>query len=265
MSEETPLEQASGALPSSETTPPFPSGLDPSTARRQAALSLVMFYGIVYGSPLLLGGAPHRGITPLLSALLVGTAMLLAVLLCIRRDASWQASLALRPQPFGRTVGWSLLGFLGIYAANLVLTLAYVATRDDVQAVASQRLDWLGILADLPVGTILPLALFAGFWEETVFRGFLLGRLRAAIPAAEDRGSRLRRDVLAAGLTALLFGLGHGYQGPLGIVQTTLAGAGMGALVLRRGSLWPAIGAHLTVDLFGLLAIQALKSFLKAP
>lgn len=262
---ETSLGHASGDMPGSEASPPFPSGLGPAAARRQAALLLVLFYGIVYGSPLLLDGAPHRGITPMLSAFVVGTAMLLAMLLYIRRDASWQESLALRSQPFGRTVGWSLLGFLGIYAVNLVLTLTYVAARGDVQAVAAQRLGWLGILADLPIGTILPLALFAGFWEETVFRGFFLGRLRAAIPAAQERGARLRRDALATLLTALFFGLGHGYQGPLGVLQTTLAGVTMGALVLWRQSLWPAIGAHLTVDLFGLLAIQALKTFLKAP
>ncbi len=211
------------------------------------------------------GGVPLRGLAPLLSALFVGTAMLLAVLCCVHRDASWRESLALQPQPLGRTVGWSLLGFLAIYAANLVLTLAYVLTRGDVQAVATERLSWLGLLADLPIGTILPLALFAGCWEETVFRGFLLGRLRAAIPAAQVRSARRRRDALTVGLTALLFGLGHGYQGALGILQTTLAGAVMGALVLWRGSLWPAMGAHLTVDLFGLLALQALKTFLKAP
>jgi uncharacterized protein len=265
MNAEPHPDDASGDVPRNEMPPPFPSGLDPAAARRQAALLLVLFYGIVYGSPLLLGDAPHRGITPLLSALLVGTAMLLAVLFCLRRDASWRESLALRPQPFGRTVGWSLVGFFGIYVVNLVLTLAYVLTRGDVQAVATQRLGWLGILADLPIGTILPLALFAGFWEETVFRGFLLGRLRAAIPAAQNPGARLRRDATAVGLIAICFGLGHGYQGLLGILQTSLAGAAMGALVLWRGSLWPAIGAHLTVDLFGLLAIQALKSFLKAP
>lgn len=259
------MEHASGAMPSSETSPPFPSGLDPGAARRQAAVLLALFYGIVYGSPLLFDGVPHRVIAPMLSALLIGTAMLLAVLFCLRRDPSWRDSLALGPQPLGRTLGWSLLGFFGAYAVNLVLTLAYVATLGDIEAVASRRLSWLGILADLPIEMILPLALFAGVWEETVFRGFLLGRLRAAMPVADNTRAHVRRDVAAVLLTALLFGLGHGYQGLLGVLQTTLAGGVMGALVLWRGSLWPAIGAHLTIDLFGLLAIQALKTVLKAP
>jgi len=263
MSAEMPQEQAAKATPGGEARPPFPSGLNPSGARRQAVVVLVLFYGIVFGSQLLPGGPSPRGIAPMLSALIVGMAMLVAVLCCMRRDASWRASLALHPQSFGRTAGWSLLGLLGIYAANLALTLTYVAIRGDVQAVASQRLGWLGMLADLPIEAILPLALFAGFWEEIVFRGFLLGRLRAAIPSALERGARRRRDALAALLTAISFGLGHGYQGLLGILQTTLAGTVMGALVLWRGSLWPAIGAHLAIDLFGLVALQLLKAFFK--
>ncbi len=266
MSGETGPGEADRGASGAGESPPFPSVLAPRDAGRQAALLLALFYGVVYGGPLLVGGIARRGgLAPLLSALLVGTVMLAAVLFHVRRDASWRESLALRPQPLGSAVGWSLLGFLAIYAANLLLTLVYLISRGDVQAVAGERLGWLGMLADVPVATILPLALFAGFWEETVFRGFLLGRLRAALPASPDRAAQIRCDAAAVGLTAVLFGLGHGYQGALGMLQTSLAGAAMGALVLWRGSLWPAIGAHLTVDLFGLLAIQALKTFLKTP
>jgi membrane protease YdiL (CAAX protease family) len=244
-------------------SPPFPAGLDPAAARRQAAALLGLFYGIVYGVPLLLGGMSSRGTTSALSALIVGTAMLLAALRCLRRDADWRDSLALRPLPFGRAARWSLFGFLGIYAANLALTLTYVAARGDVQALAARRLNWLGALAEVPLELIAPLVLFIGLWEETVFRGFLLGRLRAAIPAPPDPASRRRRDGFAAALTALCFGLGHGYQGLLGVLQTTLAGAVLGGLVLWKKSLWPAIGAHLLIDLFGLLAIRALTTLLR--
>jgi len=42
------------------------------------------------------------------------------------------------------------------------------------------------------------------------------------------------------------------------IVQTTTAGVVLGAVTVWRGSLWPAIGAHLAIDTFGLLVIKAL-------
>jgi membrane protease YdiL (CAAX protease family) len=226
MSGETGPGEADRGASAAGASPPFPSALESCAAGRQAAFLLALFYGVVYGGPLLVGGVGRRGgIVTVLSSLFVGTVMLLAALFAVRRDVSWRESLALRPQPLGSVVGWSLLGFLGIYAANLLLTLAYVLGRGDVQAVAEQRMGWLGMLADVPVATILPLALFAGFWEEIVFRGFLLGRLRAALPAGPRRPACLRRDVLSVGLTALLFGLGHGYQGALGMLQTSLAGA----------------------------------------
>jgi len=253
-------------MPLPDPAPPFPAGLPPRRAAWQAAALLALFYGIVYGAPLLLRGLPlPSAIPPPASALLIGAAMLLATAACLRRDGSWRESLGLRPEPLGRAAGWSLLGFVGTYAANLLLISLYLAARGDLEAVASHRLRWLGVLAELPVEAILPLALFAGLWEETVFRGFLLGRVRATLPAAESRGARLGRDGLAVAITAAAFGLGHGYQGLLGMLQTALAGLILGVLVVRRGSLWPAVGAHLGIDLFGLLALQALRGSLPGP
>jgi membrane protease YdiL (CAAX protease family) len=117
---------------------------------------------------------------------------------------------------------------------------------------------WLERLAEIPTGAILPLTIFVGFWEETVFRGFVLGRLRAALPAADTPRATLLRDAVAVVLCAICFGAGHGYQGALGLMQTTIAGVVLGALTVWRGSLWPAIGAHLAIDAFGLLVIKAL-------
>ncbi|HEX7629191.1 MAG TPA: CPBP family intramembrane glutamic endopeptidase, partial [Candidatus Methylomirabilis sp.] len=100
--------------------------------------------------------------------------------------------------------------------------------------------------------------------EETVFRGFILGRLRASIPVQDTPGATLCRDALAVVITALCFGAGHGYQGGLGLLQTTVAGVGLGALVVWRKSLWPAIGAHFAIDAFGLFVLKALQSLLPA-
>jgi len=240
-------------------TPPFAAGLLPGAARRQAATLLVLFYGIVYGSTVIAIHTVERIAVLIVSTLALGTLMLLITAAFVRRDASWKDSLAFGRQEFGWVAGWSLLGFAGIYAANIVLTIAYVTTRGNLEAVAAHRASWLGVLAGLPLGSILPLAAFVGLWEETVFRGFLLGRLRAAIPVSDTPGARLRRDMLAVVVSALLFGAGHGYQGLLGLLQNTVAGLVLGALVVWRRSLWPAIGAHLALDAFSLLMLQVLK------
>ncbi|HSB81141.1 MAG TPA: CPBP family intramembrane glutamic endopeptidase [Candidatus Methylomirabilis sp.] len=241
---------------------PFPSGLAPGTARRQAGALLVLFYGLVYGGGILFGSRHDRLAAPIPSALVLGLLMLLAIGLCVRRDASWRESLGLGPQPVGSVLGWSLLGFAGTYAVNLALISVYLSLQGNLEAIAAHRATWLGKLAEVPTEAILPLAAFAAVWEETVFRGFLLGRLRAAMPVLDTKGAALRRDLLAVVLTALFFGAGHGYQGGLGLVQTTIAGVALGALAVWRNSLWPAIGAHLAIDTFGLLVLKVLKPVL---
>jgi membrane protease YdiL (CAAX protease family) len=243
---------------------PFPSGLAPSTARRQVVAMLVLFYGIAYGGGFFFGGLHDRPAVLILSAFALGTIMLLVTVLFVRHDASWRDSLGLGFQPIGSILGWSLLGFIGTYVVNIVLISVYVTAQGDLEAVAARRATWMGGLVGLPVEMILPLAAFAAIWEETVFRGFLLGRLRASIPVQDSRGAALRRDALAVVLTAIFFGAGHGYQGLLGIMQTTLAGITLGALAVWRKSVWPAIGAHLAIDAFGLVALKALRPMLDA-
>ncbi|HYL80259.1 MAG TPA: hypothetical protein VEU07_05570, partial [Candidatus Acidoferrum sp.] len=161
---------------------PFPSGLAPSAARRQAVALLALFYLLVYGGGILFGGRHDRLAAPILSALVLGLLMLLATGLFVRRDASWRESLGLGPRPVGSMLNWSLLGFAATYLVNLVLISAYLTTQGSLEAIAADRATWLGKLAEVPTEAILPLAAFAAVWEETVFRGFLLGRLRAAIP-----------------------------------------------------------------------------------
>ena len=237
-------------------TPPFPWSLPPRTARRQAVGALVLFYLLVYGTAGLVPYAPRGVAASMLSILLLGALMLLAVAVCIRRDVSWRGSLALGRQRVGSVVGWSLFGFAATYALNVCLTVGYMLSSGGLAAQAASRMPWLEHLAEIPTGAILPLTVFVGFWEETVFRGFLLGRLRAALPATDTPRGTFLRDAVAVALCGVCFGAGHGYQGALGLMQTTTAGIVLGAVTIWRGSLWPAIGAHLAIDTFGLLVIK---------
>jgi membrane protease YdiL (CAAX protease family) len=113
------------------------------------------------------------------------------------------------------------------------------------------------LLGDLPFAAIVPIALFAGFYEEVVFRGFLLDRLRIVF------GQSRRGLVLAVLVSSALFAAGHAYQGALGIIQTFAAGACFAALAAIRRSLWSSIVAHAVIDLFGLFALHYLRPFLE--
>jgi membrane protease YdiL (CAAX protease family) len=88
---------------------------------------------------------------------------------------------------------------------------------------------------------------FAALGEEVSYRGYLLNR------AAQAGGASTGAYWLAVLITAVLFGYGHYYKGPAGVVDSGMAG-----LVLARGvspgrpqSLGHHLGARF-IDTFGL-------------
>ncbi len=237
-------------------SPPFPVGLSSLRANLQALGLLVVFYGYLYGNALL-AGEDAKLANPVLSVFITGGLMLLVVALLIRRDIDWRASLGVQRRPLVETIAFGAVGLVMSYAVNIVLVLGYTAVRGSMADQAADKAKWASKLGELPLGWVLPLALFVGLWEEIVFRGFLLGRLRVAFNAGE--GSPRSRTIAAICVTGILFGAGHGYQGLLGLVQTSAVGIALGSLTVWRKSLWPAVIAHLTIDTIGLVALKVLK------
>jgi len=89
---------------------------------------------------------------------------------------------------------------------------------------------------------------FAAFGEEIGYRGYLLKR-------AADAGGRSKAAYWAGVLVvAVLFGYGHYYKGPSGVVDSGMAGLILGAAyVLSEGNLWVCILAHGFIDTFGVV------------
>ena len=77
----------------------------------------------------------------------------------------------------------------------------------------------------------------AGVCEEILYRGFVLWVLEQALGLWP-----------AVGVSSILFGLGHIYQGVRGIVPTTVFGLVAALLYLGAGALWPAVLLHAAVD-----------------
>jgi uncharacterized protein len=79
----------------------------------------------------------------------------------------------------------------------------------------------------------------AAFFEELVFRGFLLNRLEILL------GSGRTSVALACVIGATLFGLMHAYQGPFGILMTGIIGLVFSVAYFAFGRrLWALIIAH---------------------
>jgi uncharacterized protein len=91
---------------------------------------------------------------------------------------------------------------------------------------------------------------FAAFGEEIVYRGYLLTR-------AADLGKRSQAAYLIGMvLVSVLFGYGHYYKGPTGIVDSGVAGLILGAAYLLAGrNLWASILAHGFIDTFGVTVV----------
>jgi membrane protease YdiL (CAAX protease family) len=91
---------------------------------------------------------------------------------------------------------------------------------------------------------------FAAFGEEIAYRGYLLTR-------AADLGNRSTTSYwIAVVIVSILFGFGHYYKGPAGILDSGIAGLILGAAYMLSGrNLWTTILAHGFIDTFGIIAL----------
>lgn len=111
------------------------------------------------------------------------------------------------------------------------------AIADDLAGNAGQALLLLGLVWT-----------FAAFGEEIGYRGYLLNR------AAHVFGGSIRASWAAVVASAVLFGFGHFYKGPSGIVDSSVAGLILGgAYVLAGRNLWVPVLAHGFIDTVGVV------------
>ena len=224
-------------------------------SRRQAAVDVVLTVLLVLASATLAGlvvGLLSSGPPSLSAAVAVqGLFAVAGVYVMLDwRGESWSAIGLTRPH--WNDVGRGLLVLAVGFAVNTALAAAAVALSPQT---LEQHIETLSsIAADLTVDTPLPQALavlvIVGFYEEVVSRGLLLTRSR-----------RLLGGYWAPVLfSALLFSLGHFYQGLYGVLQTALFGAVLAAFTVRWGTLWPAIIAHTAINMLSLVQLDDLAA-----
>ncbi len=137
-----------------------------------------------------------------------------------------------QPENWWRTI------MIGLVAAALVFAAMYVSEKAGFRRDLSRFKDVKGNLEVMVYGVFYAL-IGAGFYEEFMFRGFLMQGM--AMLFGGTRGAWL----VACVVQGALFGAGHAYQNPLGIAITGTLGVCMGLLVLASGrNLWPAIIGH---------------------
>jgi membrane protease YdiL (CAAX protease family) len=168
------------------------------------------------------------------------------------RDGGWQAAGLRRPASWWKTIAlaFAAAAILQLGSEFVISPLAnriWPEPQKISRLLQSQAGDWKHALISL-----LVVWTFAAFGEELSYRGYLLTR-------AADVGGRSDIAYLAAMICiAVLFGFGHYYKGPAGIIDSTYSGIVLGCVYLFSGrNLWSAILAHGISDTVAVAAIFA--------
>jgi membrane protease YdiL (CAAX protease family) len=169
-------------------------------------------------------------------------------LLSVRlRDGGWSA------MGFKRPASWRRIFLIALLAAGVRILLGQFVIEPltgffwpapNAPALANEITGnaKIALLALFLVWT------FAAFGEEIAYRGYLLTR------AADIGGRTTIAYWLGIVFVSILFGYGHYYKGPAGIIDSGVAGLILGATyMLANRNLWACILTHGFIDTFAVI------------
>ena len=162
-----------------------------------------------------------------------------------------------------RKQSWSTLGLaadrpfvdagIGVLAAGFIMLLmvagsafVWVFAPELIPALQESQRGIREILPPMNLPTIIGLTAVVAFYEELLFRGFLLTRLRVVT----------RRWWSAVTIGVLSFAALHFYQGPLAVLAIVLLSGVLSAVFIWRRSLIAPVTAHFVFNVTQLLMLQ---------
>jgi membrane protease YdiL (CAAX protease family) len=175
--------------------------------------------------------------------------VLLGAVSCAVRRQSPSAIGYRRPASWGRTavLALAVAVTLQVFSIFVVdpLALRFTGQTADLS-------DFRPVVGNVKLAAIYLLVIwsFAAFGEEFAYRGYLLRR------AIDALGGSTRGAIAAVLLCGALFGVGHFYQGPVGMIDSTVSGLVFGTLYVRSdGNMWTSTLAHGLTDTLALALI----------
>lgn len=163
------------------------------------------------------------------------------------RDGNWSA------MGFKRPISWHRISLIALAAAVLRIFLGQFVIEPITgffwpAPSAPELANEISGNVKVALLALLLVWTFAAFGEEIAYRGYLLTR-------AADVGERsITAYWVGIVLVSILFGYGHYYKGPSGIIDSGIAGLILGTAYMLGGrNLWACILTHGFIDTFGII------------
>jgi uncharacterized protein len=208
--------------------------------RRLAAFELLLAATIVLG---------HNVWRVVPNEVLILTA--LALVSTRLRAARWDWSLL----GFRRPESWAVVILVAIVAAALRIAISDLVIEPLTSTVWPEMKlpEGANEITGQPLHALAALGLvwtFAAFGEEIAYRGYILNR------GGDALGGSTAAFWTAAVAASVLFGYGHYYKGPAGIIDSGIAGLILAAAyLLTRRNLWTAVLAHGFIDTYAIAVL----------
>ena len=157
------------------------------------------------------------------------------------RGRKWRDVGLKQPEHFGRLVLVSLIATAMLLPlSSLAIHIVEVLTESTPNLKAFEQIR--GNIVALTGGLVVAW-IFGAFVEELLLRGFLLNTLQELL-SYKSCPQWLTWTVAVLG-TSIIAGMGHSYQGRVGMIGTGLIAVGFSAVYLmNRRNLWSCILAH---------------------
>jgi membrane protease YdiL (CAAX protease family) len=160
------------------------------------------------------------------------------------RGENWSYFGLVKPKNWFRTVLMALGVSLAVFGTVKLIINPVLSAFPDAGFQDLSRFDYLN--GDLPnlIIMLVNIWITAAFLEEFLFRGYLAKRLTDLL----GKETKLAWVIALVG-QAVIFGLIHAYQSPVGMFKVGLIGLVFGVSYLVVGkNLWPLILAHGLID-----------------
>ncbi len=220
-------------------------------ARKEALLEVLVFLFLIVPSMALSFFVTRQGKVNFafiaVSTILRDLALVCLILFFVWRNGEPIGMLGWRRRHLGRDILLGILLYVPLVSAiGLLESLLHEAGLPEPSTPGPSLFDirgrWEVVLA-------VVLVVVVAVSEETIFRGYLILRLRTVT----------RSTVAALVLSSVIFALGHGYEGSLGVVTIGIMGLIFSLIYLWRKSLVTPIVLHFLQDFIAIVVVRYLR------